>query len=285
MKTLVIFIALQVAISFATSVRRPVDIRAVHGTLTLESREKRSNTHIRGAFHSEDGDGIRFETSEKSLVVTTMDGESLVNTGEIPVTVQNYGESGTARVYKIMDDAYIESNEKVYRLANTEVDFQTTHSFTHAQLLENVQAEELYDSEGAIKASVQRLIAHPAVRLLEPTARAMGEDTGIIGSKEPAAMAFYAAAMTLTQLYEEHFPVEPRSYRSASSSIFETFFDSPATVQKYPNCNLKTCPPCKSDECIGLCGRRCNCWKWVCGDCCLKVAYPGNFTGQKMYII
>ena len=69
MKTLVIFIALQVAISFATSVRRPVDIRAVHGTLTLESREKRSNTHIRGAFHSEDGDGIRFETSEKSLVV------------------------------------------------------------------------------------------------------------------------------------------------------------------------------------------------------------------------
>ena len=143
MKALVIFVALQVAISLATSLRRPVDVRAVHGTLTLESREKRSNIHIRGAFHSEDGDGIRFETSEKSLAVTTMDGESLVHTGEIPVTVQSYSESGTARVYKIMDDAYIESNEKVYRLANTEAVFQTTHSFTHAQLLASGQAEEL----------------------------------------------------------------------------------------------------------------------------------------------
>merc|ERR1719318_655592 len=22
-------------------------------------------------------------------------------------------------------------------------------------------------------------------------------------------------------------------------------------------------------RCMGLCGKRCDCWKWVCGDCCI----------------
>lgn len=30
----------------------------------------------------------------------------------------------------------------------------------------------------------------------------------------------------------------------------------------------KACPPCKNKECIGMCGPKCSCWKWVCGDCC-----------------
>ena len=24
------------------------------------------------------------------------------------------------------------------------------------------------------------------------------------------------------------------------------------------------------DQCLGMCGPGCNCWRWICGDCCLN---------------
>ena len=31
-------------------------------------------------------------------------------------------------------------------------------------------------------------------------------------------------------------------------------------------CRRGRCP--FEDECLGMCGRRCSCWSWACGDCC-----------------
>ena len=67
---------------------------------------------ISGAFRSENGDGIRFVSSEKSLMVSTMDGSTIMNVSQIAVTVQAYGENDYATVYHILGDEYLESNEK-----------------------------------------------------------------------------------------------------------------------------------------------------------------------------
>ena len=95
------------------------------------------------------------------------------------------------------------SNEKTYRVVDTDIDTVTTqtalHQFTSSQLLASLQARALDDPQAAIKASVERLVAHPAVRLLEPAARALGEDLGVTGKDEPAAMPFYTTAMKLTE--------------------------------------------------------------------------------------
>ena len=40
------------------------------------------------------------------------------------------------------------------------------------------------------------------------------------------------------------------------------------------------CPPyeTRENECIGMCGRQCTCWSWVCGDCCW---WPGCYQHDR----
>ena len=97
----------------------------------------------------------------------------------------------------------------------------------------------MYDSQQAIQSKVKKLLAYSAARYLEPAARALGEDMGIIGRDEPAAMRFYATVMKLLEAFH--------GIQAAGSNF------PMATLQAYPNCDLTTCPPCRSDECLGLC--------------------------------
>ena len=263
MKNLAILLAVHVTITVAS-----LQVATEHGILTLEGRQKRgAEANIKGSFRSEDGDGIRFHTTANSLKVSTMDGQTLVKSTKLPVRLQMYGENDENMVFQLLDDAYVESNEKTYRVVDTDIDTVTTqtalHQFTSSQLLASLQARALDDPQAAIKASVERLVAHPAVRLLEPAARALGEDLGVTGKDEPSAMPFYTTAMKLTE-------ARSRSERKRiSRNSFGSYFYRPAVVQAYPDCDLTTCPPCKEDECFGLCGYGCTCWTIVCGDCCL----------------
>ena len=263
MRILVILLAAQVVISASG-----LEAVSARGTLTLESRQKRgSDAHIKGSFRSENGDGIRFVTSETSLLVSTMEGSTLMNISRIAVNVQSYGENDYATLYHILGDEYLESNEKTYRFSNKDAISQVNrlrHPFTRTHLLANVQNEELPNPQPAIEASVQRLVKHPAMKLLKPAAWALGEDMGITGSEEPAALLFYAAAMRLSDLLENG------NRETRNGNYWENYFNNDrASVQRYPNCDLTTCPPCQEDECMGLCGRLCSCWWIFCGDCCL----------------
>ena len=265
MRVFVILLAAHAVISATTaSVQESSSVR---GILTLETRQKRgSDAHISGAFRSENGDGIRFVSSEKSLMVSTMDGSTIMNVSRIAVTVQAYGENDYATVYHILGDEYLESNEKTYRFANKDALFQvhgSRYPLTHTHLLAAIQAEELPNPQPVVQASVQRLIKHPAMKLLKPAAWALGEDMGITGRDEPAALMLYAAAMRFSELLED----DDRETRNAN--YWENYFNDQASVQRYPNCDLTTCPPCQDDQCMGLCGRRCSCWQIFCGDCCL----------------
>ena len=257
---MILFVS-QVALSIASSLRQPANIQ---GTLTIETRQKRGvNARIEGAYRTNDGEGISFKTSQQSLVIQTLDNQILLYTKTIPVTLQSYSDDHNATMIQIMDEAYMESNEKLYRLSNIDVLSEIVASgevLSHAQLRASVQGELVADREAAMQVSIQRLLAHPAARLLEPTARALGEDMGIIGRDEPAALPLYATAMKISQIYE-------KSTRFSRS--WYNFFSESAKAQAYPNCRLDTCPPCQEDECMGLCGKDCSCWWWVCGDCCL----------------
>ena len=103
--------------------------------------------------------------------------------------------------------------------------------------------------------SVEHLAAHPAVRFLEPAAKTLGEDLGVTGMENPASLLFYHTVMKLA---------EARMMNSEMKTVsISNYFDNYARGQKYPNCNLRSCPPCKRNHCIGLCGPLCHCWKWI----------------------
>jgi hypothetical protein len=259
LRKLVLFLLFQVAIS----VESPTVVDTAHGTLTLEGRQKQgTDANIAGSFRSLEGDGIRFHSTLDSLEVTTMDGQSLVKVFRPSADVKANVEA-KATAFQFLDEAYMEANRRTYRVPAENI--ATAKGFTPSQFLSNAQARELNDPLIEVQATVDRLVAHPAVRLLEPAARALGQELGIIGKEEPAAMAFYTAAMTLTEAYNKN--RRAMVSRVRKSNPWDTY-TSRRAKGKFPDCDLGTCPPCQEDECFGLCGYGCTCWAFVCGDCC-----------------
>ena len=93
------------------------------------------------------------------------------------------------------------------------------------------------------------------IGLLEKAAEAIGQ-RGINGRNTLAALPFFMFALRLTQLHV-------KGAQAYSSNTTYTLTHH----QKRQSC-FDTCPPCPDDDCYGLCGNECNCWEWVCGDCC-----------------
>jgi hypothetical protein len=249
----------------AASLASPFIVDTAHGTLFLEGRQKGgADAYIAGSFRSPEGDGIRFRSTPAydSLEVTTMDGQNLVNVFRHPAVVQTNGEEAKTTVYQFLDDTYAEASSQIYRATEN---IAAANAFAPPQFPANMQDSELNDPQAAIQESLDRLAAHPAVRLLEPAAWALGEELEIIGKEEPAAMAFYTAAMTLTEAYNKN--RRAMVSRVRKSNPWDTY-TSRRAKGKFPDCDLGTCPPCQEDECFGLCGYGCTCWAFVCGDCC-----------------
>ena len=98
-----------------------------------------------------------------------------------------------------------------------------------------------------------KLLSLQECDLLEKAADAVGKK-GLNGRNTPAALPFFVFALRITQLAEDsHY---------SNITITQRY-----KRKSYMHCRC-TCPPCQNDKCIGLCGKGCRCWKWLCNDCC-----------------
>ena len=265
MKPFVIILLVRVVVTSSL-----LEVTTERGTLALEDHEKRgANAHVRGTFRSHGGSGVQFISTPDYLRVVTTDGETLVEASSLSASIQMDGGEGRAAYFQLLDKAYAEIDGQTYSLPESSA--ATVQSawdqIPPAQLLARLQAEPIHSDhvQAAVKESVERLVAHPAIRLLEPAAQALGEDLGVTGMEHPASLPFHLTAMKLTEARMKGREVGAASY----SDTWQFYVPGQAKTQAYPNCNMRTCPPCREDDCTGLCGRRCNCWRWVCNDCCL----------------
>lgn len=92
------------------------------------------------------------------------------------------------------------------------------------------------------------------IGLLEKAAEAVGRK-GLTGKNTPAVLPFFVFALRVTQ------------FQTGGDDIIIT--NSTTRVQR-ADCRTE-CPPCPNNNCFGMCGKGCSCWKWVCGDCCWHV--------------
>ena len=94
-------------------------------------------------------------------------------------------------------------------------------------------------------------------------ARSLGEDMGIEGLEYPVAMSFYRLALQLAN-YNNYTETQERNKNNNKKRNQQVQCENyNTTCPSYSLC------PNKVDECSGLCGRRCTCWPFVCGDCCI----------------
>ena len=132
--------------------------------------------------------------------------------------------------------------------------------------------KHLDDGERANKTrstAIGQLLASKEAPLVVQAAKALGE-RGLRGSDSPAAMRFYLLAMHVQSLLDRTRVSEEADENSLERIVRDT---ESRAVGRQSHQSCSSCPPGKCPrgaECTGLCGAMCNCWEWVCGNCCLN---------------
>ena len=114
-------------------------------------------------------------------------------------------------------------------------------------------------------------MSYEAVLIIE-AAQALG-DRGIMGMDYPSVMSFYQFALRLANIREISSATEYKAGDSIASDSRGYQHRQRRAVRCSSNgatCQSDRCPFQQgSNDCFGMCGKRCSCWSFVCGDCCV----------------
>ena len=92
----------------------------------------------------------------------------------------------------------------------------------------------------------------PEVKLLERLSAALSDNTTQLAILQP----FHALCFNLLKKLDVEIPVELRAAPGEEDK----------TADQYDQ--EKRCSQPRRNHCRGMCGKKCSCWKWFCGDCC-----------------
>ena len=113
-------------------------------------------------------------------------------------------------------------------------------------------SDQPIDHDTPLHDALKNMLNVEEIRLMEGASEAVGQ-RGLTGKDTPAVMPFFLFALRMTQLLDNGHVLARNATRVERS-----------------NCE-NTCPPCPQNDCLGMCGKGCSCWKWVCGDCCWHI--------------
>lgn len=210
------------------------------------------------------GRGLHVVSSPDSLYISTMEGRCLIAADEAS------GES--LRLITVGRTMFIQ----VKSSSGESQDFSVPDAYTginNAELtvlrdlvrILNSSSSDQEVSHIRLWQSLLTILSYPEARLLQSAAVALGR-RGVTGLDFPSVLPFYMSALQLSQL---------QGGNITAGSLFHDVTD---------DC-LSQCPPCPYQECLGLCGYGCNCWKWVCGDCCYHLGcYEHDICCRKKFI-
>lgn len=110
-----------------------------------------------------------------------------------------------------------------------------------------------YDVKEQLKLAIEGLMVYKEINLLSKVSLALARK-GITGSNTPSILPLYKFALQMEKFKSKQLA---RTAANSTTGDSDDCFDS--------------CPPCPDEDCLGLCGWGCFCWKFVCGDCCFHL--------------
>ncbi|XP_065913799.1 uncharacterized protein [Dysidea avara] len=202
-----------------------------------------THDEVHGVYKNEDGSlGIKFTSRVDFLHVTTLDDITMV-----------------------YFNSFQEVNKRMARSVNiTDTEYLQHQYASHSQFDGPVS-----NDSKSFDDAVKDLLGMEEGKLLEDASRAVGE-RGVIGRDTPAVMPFFMFALKITKLLDSYSTLQ----HSNTNEISETkaprdkrFFV--AIYNAARNYFRGGCSrPIHEPYCKGRCGKGCDCWWWVCGDCC-----------------
>ena len=215
-----------------------------------------TDDEVSGVYKNEDGSlGIKFVSRQGYLQVTTLNNITLVNFSSFHEVNKRMARS----VY-MLDGEYLQHKYTAHSHLDKPVG-TTTQSFndTLNRLLDDMEE----------------------ITLLEGASYAIGAQ-GVTGKNTPAALPFYMFALKMTRLLKNSVPnstvkeLHERSITGAIKYIKKGRWGILASITEFAARFIKKwfddSKKCKKFEkysdCKGLCGKKCECWVFVCEDCC-----------------
>ena len=209
--------------------------------------------------------GIRFTSTPDTLLIEDLKGNILLRAGESVV-------GGNLRLFELGSDQFIQQKQEVSgEVVKIDWAVPKSHPIETAES-PSKQEEQLSLSidrvskigrnihQDLLDKSVDNLLLEKEVQLLKQAAEALGAE-GVIGSDYPSILPFYLSILQLEK-YKQ------RKTENRNSTIEDDSGSQILRKRSRRGVCLNTCPPCPDDDCYGLCGLACNCWRFLCGDCC-----------------
>ena len=219
--------------------------------------------------------GIRFTSTPQTLFIETIPGGEPLLLATEPV--------GSMRLVSIESSVFIQSDEEnsldyaVQEGQHNISEFSKDHEALQRHKKEAAKSSVSVHAK-ALQDSLQSLLSRPEVELIGYAAHALGEEEGINGQDSSSILPFYLAALHLHKLQHADFGSNHsmQDHHALQTNSF-TPNHPPKTGSKGSDDScFDTCPPCQDDECLGLCGPSCRCWKFVRGDCCWHLGCYGH---------
>lgn len=235
-----------------------------NGYLTLDILTKEN---VEGTYYvSRSEIGIRFVTSLDSLSVTSSNGDQVI---QVSQAVGNFRVFYIGKTMFVQKTSLSEFDRNMY--TDYAVPIGLKNKFTSSQLQDVLFYEQLTNSLEVILSSYHQLVLQESIftltssleaKLMIEAVMAMGRDLAITGLDYPSLLPFYMTAMKLDLL------IANSTLLNKPGDFKDKFQDTTVQLSDSDYDCLDDCPPCEEELCLGMCGYSCNCWKWVCGDCC-----------------
>ena len=225
--------------------------------------------------------GIRIRADSVSLTLISMRNDQVLLSGTKP--------HGSSMLASIMGASFLVYNTTRETGENRKIEFvvpeslvdQTKNALAAAKeerMISQLDQDET-ETRTATRSAFHRLFEQPEIALLESAARALG-NAGIMGYENQGALNFYAVARALLKSGREEEEgegsgdVEEQHEDDSTGRSKRQWWWGNTVYCENVNRNCRRCP--EGNECVGLCGRLCDCWWWFCLTCCYQHGCYGH---------
>lgn len=199
--------------------------------------------------------GIRFVSTVDTLYVGDLKGNVILRASE------KYGPFRLVQLIETVflqysDNGYVREYEVPASMV-TKLQSPSDMEPTCREMLAEMKSETAANVQQSVESSILRTLEKPEIVLLERAAFSIG-DHAINGREYACALPLYIAALQIKKIQ--------LSLENMHMGVTAGYsFRSPTNGDD--SC-LQLCPPCPEESCLGMCGPSCDCWSFVCGDCC-----------------
>lgn len=210
-------------------------------------------------YHKTNEEGIIYISTPSRVSLTNLQSQQLI------LVSDEVSNNEKQRLVIIDSDVFIQ-----YQLKRGLQDYYIPtflrNGLTYTRLNESslsfLQTLPSYYHFNKLKSAYQRLLSNIAAQSIIKSALILGQSLNYTGMENPLLMPLYIIAHTLNDKIEVTKSCSGANNYKVTEEDEDSCFDE--------------CPPCPEQECLSLCGYGCNCWKWICGDCCYHLGCHGH---------